>query len=588
MKHGSSSSGIPGNVESSHSQRLTASTLVHVPSTEIQRPLDDQLAPGWTALERGDWAAARRVFEAALEAGEAPEALEGLGRATVWLDDPDTVFSVSERAYSLYRKRGDRLGAARAALQLGLAAQYLRGQAAVASGWLERSARLLEGVEPAAEHGWLGVWRAHFALLGDHDLEGAASLAAETGAVARKLGLAEVEMLALAQEGLVLVSKGEVAEGMRRLDEATAAATSGELADWLAISNVCCYLIYACKRVRDYGRAAEWCDRVKEMSVRHGDRITFASCRTHYADLLILRGSWAEADEEIAANVTELGPFGRARAADGVVRLAELRRRQGRLDEAAALGRKVESHPRAPLVRGALALDLDDTAEAADLADRFLRRIPEAERTERAEGLELLVAGAAAGGETARAREALAELTEIAGAVGTAPLRAAAALAVGRVAAAAGDHDLARRSFEDALDLYGQSGAPFEAARARLSLARALHALDRGEPALREARAALDALVTLGAEHEVSRAAELVRELGGPASATPDPAGLTAREREVLHLVAQGRSNQEIAAQLVLSVRTVERHVANIYDKLGAAGKVARASAAAYALRHGI
>jgi DNA-binding NarL/FixJ family response regulator len=108
------------------------------------------------------------------------------------------------------------------------------------------------------------------------------------------------------------------------------------------------------------------------------------------------------------------------------------------------------------------------------------------------------------------------------------------------------------------------------------------------EPAARqEARIALDALLDLGASHEGERAAVLARELGaGVPSAVSDPAGLTAREREVIALIAAGASNADIAAELVLSVRTVERHVANIYDKVGAAGKAARATATAYAFRH--
>ena len=194
---------------------------------------------------------------------------------------------------------------------------------------------------------------------------------------------------------------------------------------------------------------------------------------------------------------------------------------------------------------------------------------------------------AAAQGELARAQEALQELDRVADAVATAPLGAAVAYARGILAGAAGDVELARRSFEDAGDLYRESGAPFESARARLALAGALRDTGREPAASREARAALDAFGELGATHEAGRAAALARELGaGVPSLTADPAGLTAREREVIRLLAAGNSNAEIAAALVLSVRTVERHVANIYDKVGAAGKAARATATAYALRH--
>jgi ATP/maltotriose-dependent transcriptional regulator MalT len=545
------------------------------------------LADGRDALARGAWEEARAAFQHALAAGETPEALEGLALGTLWLDEERVTLESLERAYTLYRQGDDRLGAARTALWLGLCSVYLRGQPAVASGWLGRAERLLEGLEPASEHALLSAWQAHFALLGDHDLEGARRLARRAVDLARGVGDHEVETHARALEGLVLVSSGEVAEGMRRLDEATAAALSGELVTWHAISNVCCYLIYACKRVRDYGRAAEWCDRARELSERWGDRFTFAACRTQYADILIVRGSWAEADAEIAANVRELDSFSPARAVDGLVRLAELRRRQGRFDEAAAQAAEAEAHPRSLLVRSALALDLGRPGEAADLADRYLRRIPVDEPTERVDGLELLVQAAAATGDLERARSVVAELARVAELVTTPPLRAAAAQAAGLLAGAAGDSELARRSFEDAADLYVASGAPFEAARARLALAGALRDTGREPAARQEARTALDALLDLGASHEGERAAVLARELGaGVPSVVSDPAGLTAREREVIALIAAGASNADIAAELVLSVRTVERHVANIYDKVGAAGKAARATATAYAFRH--
>jgi DNA-binding NarL/FixJ family response regulator len=549
----------------------------------------DHLAAGREALARGAWEEARSAYAAALAGGESAEALEGLASAILWLDDQRATFHALERAYSLYRQAGDRLGAARMATWLGLGSQYLRGEWAVASGWLERAGRLLDGLEPAPEHAWLAIWRSHFAFIAGHDLETARRLTGEASAIARRLGNADLEAMALAQEGLILVTTGEIAEGMRRLDEATTAALAGDLESWVAISNVCCYLIYACRRVRDYERAAQWCDRVKELSERYSDRITFAACRTHYADILILRGSWAEADEEISANARELASYGPARAGDAVVRLAELRRRQGRLAEAAALAAEALAHSRAPLVRAALALDLGGPAEAADLAERFLRRIPPEELTERAEGLELLAAAAAQIGDDGRMRSAVAELSRIADTIGTPPLRAAAAYAEGVVATVEGAQDAARRRFEDALDLYGRSGAPFEAALARLALARSLAAAGRAAAAVEEARAALEAFLRLGAAHEAERAASLTRELGaGVPSSVADPAGLTRREREVLRLVAAGKSNQEIAAALVLSVRTVERHIANIYDKVGAAGKAARATATAYALSHGL
>jgi DNA-binding NarL/FixJ family response regulator len=308
----------------------------------------------------------------------------------------------------------------------------------------------------------------------------------------------------------------------------------------------------------------------------------------------------------------DLGTLQPAAAAEAVARLAELRRRQGRLEEAAALFQQAEAQPLRRLAskyvllgRAELALDQDDPATAADLAERFLRGVGSGDRIERVAGLELLLRAQTAQAGPEGASAALAELQAIVAEVATEPLRALATSAEGRVAAARGDHQTARRRFEDAVDLFAQAGAPYEAAQARLELARALAVLGRSPAAAREARAAWAALGRLGAAREVERAENLLRHLAGPApasaqqpeltthsqhgrSSTPlDPAGLTPREREVLGLIAAGRSNQAIAAELMLSVRTVERHISTIYGKLGAHGKVARAVATAYALRQG-
>ena len=201
-----------------------------------------------------------------------------------------------------------------------------------------------------------------------------------------------------------MVSDGEVDEGMRRLDEATAAAMGGEVDDPDAVSSACCYLIDACKRTRDYGRAAQWCERVAEFSERWSDRITFAVCRTHYADILIWRGPWDQAERELQTNLGPLAEINSGRVADALVRLAELRRRQGRAPEAERLATAAEGHPLVPLVRGGLALDRGDPVAATQEAERALRRMPRTGRTDRAAALELLVRATVAAGDAPRGR----------------------------------------------------------------------------------------------------------------------------------------------------------------------------------------
>jgi len=180
----------------------------------------------------------------------------------------------------------------------------------------------------------------------------------------------------------------------------------------------------------------------------------------------------------------------------------------------------------------------------------------------------------------------------IATAIATEPLHAAAYFAAGLVAAASGELSTAQQQLEDALDGYRQSGGGFEAACAQLELADVLQRRGRTTAAAREAHAAFAMLAQLGAKPAAERAAQLLHALDTathtPATASPNRLGLTPREVEVLCLIAAGKSNQEIADVLVLSVRTVERHISTIYQKIGASGKAARAMVTAYALTHGL
>jgi ATP/maltotriose-dependent transcriptional regulator MalT len=540
-----------------------------------------RIAAGKEALARGAWEEARGLFEEEARASEQPEALEGVGVAARWLIDVEAAWDATERAYRLYRGRGDDRGAGRCALTLSLLAYNLRREEAVTRGWLERSRRLLDGLEPVPEAAVVRALDAHVALLQHNDAERALALCAETIELARACGAVDPEMVALGLQGLALVTQGEVDEGLRRLDAAVAAAVGGDVADPDLLQTICCYLIYACKRVRDFDRAEEWCRRVQETARRWSDRHMFAICRVHYADVLLWRGAWADAEVELEAASGTLDAIMGHDSTDGRVRLADLRCRQGRLEEADAILSAVDTHPLAALVQGELALERGDALGAADGAERVLRRVPADLLTERTAALELLVRARIATGEVDRAAEAVAEIARVAGVIATDPLRGAHAFAAGLVAAARGDYEDARRLLEDAVDLLAAGGSRWEAARARVALGRVLDGLGRRPAAEREARAALAVLDELGAAGEARRARALLSR------AQDDPSGLTRREREILRLIAVGESNEQIAAALVLSARTVERHVSNIYAKLGLTGRAARAAAVAYATTYG-
>jgi LuxR family maltose regulon positive regulatory protein len=530
---------------------------------------EDPLSAGREALSRGDWEGARASFEAALARGDSPEAIEALAMAAWWLDDAPVAIESRERAYRLYRDAGDVAGAARMAVWLAWDYIAFRGEPAVANGWLQRAHRLLDGAEPAAEHGWLAIREAEIAFLMDNDVAAARALATRAREIGRSLGDGDLELSALALEGMALASEGKVAEGIRLLDEASAAAVAGEISELWAVGRACCYLITACERVRDFERASQWSERMLEFAKRWRIPHLFAVCRAHYAAVLVSRGIWSEAEAEFEVAMREFAGSRPGMGFEAVVRLAELRRRQGRLDEAGALFREVEFHPFAQLGLAAVALDGGDAALGVELSERFLRQVGPENPLQRVAGLELLVRALVALSECERARGELGELQTLVAQVGTDPLRASALAAEGAVAAAEGDPETARRLYEDAVDLHHRSGAPFETAQARIELARVLTALGRHEAAAEQADAA----------HKVLDAMQAERAADGPAKA------LTPREVEVLRLVAKGLSNPAIAEELVLSQHTVHRHLANILGKLELP---TRAAAAAWAARRGV
>ena len=554
-----------------------------------QRPPD--CAEGDQYLSRGAWSDARGAFESSLRQHETPEALEGLGLAAWWLDDAEAVFDARERAYRLYSERGDRQSASRIAVWLAWDAWAFRGEHAVSNGWLQRARSLLDGLPECPEQAWLNVREGSLCLMEDGDPDRAHRLSSEGIRIARQVHNIDLEMLGVSVQGLSLVASGAISEGMRRLDEVNAAIVAGELKDLVAIALACCYMIAACERVRDYDRAVQWCARLKVFCAKWGLRPLFAVCRTQYASICMWRGTWMEAEQELIAAGDELAASRPAMTPDATVRLAELRRRQGRLTEAASLFDQAGAHGLALLGRAELAFDRGDMRSAAEHTDRYLRRVPTQNRTDRAAGLELLVRAQAAAGDLEGARTALAELTAITAIVATLPLKAATSLASGWVAMASGEENEARRQFEDAIDRFVQSNAPYEVARARIELARALASLDRINDAALEARRAIDVLTELKAELEISRARLLLDSLpqttpGSEAPARPrGDSGLTVRELEVLRLVADGLTNQAIAEKLFVSDHTVHRHLANILNKLSVSS---RAAAVAQAARRGL
>jgi len=537
----------------------------------------DPCAEGWLALRRSDWATARASFEAALAAGAAPEAYEGLSWAAWWLDDAGTVFTARERAYSLYRRADEPAAAARMATWLAADELDFRGGVAVATGWLRRARRLLDPLEPRADHGWL-AFHEGYAAHAQGDTATARERAATAAELGRTFAVPDLEMLGLALEGAALVACSQVAEGMRYLDEATATALEGDAEIPISSAWTCCFLVSACITLLDLERAGPWCDRIADFADRHGSRYMLAFCRAEYGAIGVWRGAWPEAEALLQAAVEDYTQSRPAWVSAPLAVLAELRRRQGRPSEAAHLLERAGGR-RATLGHARLALDRGDAVRAAELAERALRDTPDERALDRAPALEVLAHARISRGDLDAAAPAVAALHALVDDVGTAAYRATVGLVEGRLAAAHADHERARTLLEDAVDGFERSAMPFEAARSRLELATLLAATGRSGDAKAELERTLDALTALGAEGESARARRLLDACSRDRGIAP----LTRREREVLGLVAVGLTNRQIAERLVVSEHTVHRHVTNILRKLDLPS---RAAAAAYAARH--
>lgn len=546
----------------------------------------DLLEAGRAALARGDWVDARAHLEAALAEGDSAQLRESLSWAAWWQSDADATIRSREAAYRLYRDGGDQIGAARMAGWLATDHVDFRGELALAQGWLARGRRLLDGLDLAPEHGWLDIHEAEMRLM-DDDPESALDLGRRAGDVGRQLGVVDLEMMGLATEGLALVTRGEVRRGLALVDEAAVAALAGDVADPKATVWCCCYMVYACEQLRDYERAAQWSRKFGEWSERAGASFASQFCRAHYAGVLVWNGAWAEAEAELVASIETLGQLRPPMAAEASVRLAELRRRQGRLDEATALFEDVPTHPRALIGLAEISLDRGDAHVARDLVGQYLRSVPVDSRTSRVPALELQVRASLDIGDVAAAAGASAELDELSELIGTHPVRGAARSCAGMVLGAGGDHEGARGSFEDALRYFRLCNAPFESGRVRVELSRVLRALGRDAEAEGQLRTALEAFTLLGADAQITDAKRLLGTAADPDDRVlSGPLGrLSRREMEVLTLIAEGLTNQQVAQRLVISEHTVKRHVASILRRLGLPS---RSAAAALAGRSGV
>jgi DNA-binding CsgD family transcriptional regulator len=543
-----------------------------------------QLAEGQRALAEGDWAAARVHFEQATPGGSAAEALDGLAQTMFMQGDYTGAIDHGEKAFAAYRSRADdaraQVRAAMCARSVGYLYGVVHGNGAAAGGWMGRAVRLIEAAGDCAERARIELTRA---VLTEDSVarEGHLSDAVE---IAQRYGDTDIVFDAMSQRGLHLVAAGDVDAGMALLDEALAAIAAGEVRDLVSVGAMYCKMLHACELTFDVRRATDWL-AIADRFVEQTNRIPISAiCRTHYGGVLTAAGRWTDAERELLTSLELYDRSYRALRTAALVRLADLRVRQGRLAEAAQLliGSEhdryaVRPHIELHLARGEVEL-------AAARAERFLREHGESELT--APVLHLLVRAYLARDDHDAAATTATRLRELAAARQSRLLTAIAEHTAGLVAATLKDPG-ATTQLENALAAFGRLELPLEEARARLDLATVL-ATQRPTLALAEARTALGCFQTLSATRDADAAMSLLRHLGvhghsGSRGHRPRGDGrLTPREQEVLELLGHGLTNADIAARLYVSRRTIEHHVSNILAKLGLH---TRAEATAYIAR---
>jgi DNA-binding CsgD family transcriptional regulator len=540
---------------------------------------------GLAALRDGDAAAARRAFELALAEAESAQALEGLAEALYLEREYAASAAHYERAYTAYRRECQNMAAGRAARTLAWITGNVLGDWAVRSGWLARARTVLEEAgQDRPEHGWVLIIKA----FSEPDARVREALLREAIAVGRRFGDPDIEFLALAYLGGLFVMTDRVEEGLVLSDEALAAACAGELTELATVDEIFCGLLWACELVYDVPRADQWMRAAADRMQR--SNVVAAFCRAHYGGILTAAGRWQEAETELVEAAQHFDRGLSPRRAAAVIRLAALRVRQGRLEEAAQLLDGLEQHPDVVPTLAALHLARGDTALARELLERATQGYSEDEVPTVGEStmvgplLSLLVDVRLEEGDLDGAERAAQRLGRIAEAQRGPYLRAVAALAKGRVCVASGKGD-ARACLHEALEGFARAQLPMELARTRLELARALSERSP-EVAVAEAKSAFLGFERLQAARHADAAAAVLRSLGAPIRTGPKGSGaLTKREAEVLQLIGAGLSNPEIGDRLYITRKTVEHHVGNVLAKLGLRN---RAEAAAYSTRQKI
>jgi len=535
-----------------------------------------ELERGRTSFERRDWLDAYTAFTQAdqVEPLEAAD-LELLATAASMIGQMTEYRAILERAHVAHIERGDNLAAARSAGWVGMSLA-IEGELGPASGWFGRAERLVEreGRE-CVEQGWLLV-PSVFQREAAGDYEGAERAAAEAIDIAERFGDRDLAAIALHAQGLARIQQGSIDEGLRLLDEAMVGVTAESVSPIVA-GIVYCGVIAGCEEAFDVRRAQEWTNALTRWCDGQPQMVSFTGrCLAHRAGLKQLHGEWRDAlaEAKLARERCEQA-MNRAATGQALYQQGELHRLQGDFDAAETAYRGASEFGREPQPGLALLRLVQGDVDAASAMTR--RAAAEAaEPLALATMLPAHVEVMLAANDLDEARRAADEMAGIAAFGKPAMLEAIAARVRGEVELADGDSKTALTALRQAARLWQELDAPYEVARVRVLVGLACRSLGDEDSASLELGAAREVFERLSAAPDLAR---LERLEGRPS----DAHGLSARELEVLRLVAAGRTNREIASELVVSEHTVARHLQNIFHKLGV---TSRTAAAAFAFQH--
>ncbi len=506
--------------------------------------------------------------------------LERLALAAYLIGKDGESADVGARAHHESLRLDDAPRAARCAFWVGF--QHLNGgEFAQGLGWLARAARVLDERHlDCVERGYLLLPMA-IRSVDEEDFATAYTVFSNAAEIADRFADTELATMAQYGRGRALIGSGRTADGVALIDEAMVGITSGQVSPSV-VGALYCSAIEAWKGIFDLHRAQEWTAALSRWCESQPDLVAFRGpCLVFRAEIMQLHGAWPDAMEETLRACERLSaPPGHPAAGAAFYQQAELHRLRGDLVKAEEAYRQASQLGRTPQPGLAQLRLAQGQVEAAQTAMR--RAMDEKhDRATRATMLLAYVEVLLAANDVPGARGAADELTSIAAEHRAPLLDAVRAQATGAVLLAEGDARAAQSELRLAWTAWRRLDAPYEAARVRVLVGLACRALKDGDGAEMEFDAARSVFLQLGATTDLARVEDLSRTTRGATS----QGGLSAREIQVLVLVATGKTNRAIAAELVISEKTVARHVSNIYDKIAVAS---RAAATAYAYEHGL